>query len=596
MESQPRAVFVGIVASIVLATAMPACVCADAPAAPLMVHPDIVRVIGIPDPSVQAAAEAMLLTRPGAPLNEGWFATDCRVLSRLLADNGWWNARVTAASATLPNGRTTLDFTAEPGPRILLGRVTVTGGDAGDGAAMLNESYGQPFTRGLVEHAAAVLVGEYAARGYPAVTVTPSLTLTPSHTAERPQTTEAHGDTVALTFRIEPGARAVVDSIAVRGLVTTDERIVRRELAGLTGRYPDDPLLREVVARLARLRFVRATGDPSIEYDGRGRCIVVVPLAEGEQGSFDGALGYQPAGVDGKSGFVGMVDLAFASLFGTGREAAVRWEDRGAGFEDLALSYREPWVLSRPFDLTGSFLHEEREARGYTRTVLTAGVARTIGALRLSAAYRHEKTSADTLLSAAASGAEFTLSYTALDDPADPRGGFRYGVGYTVLSKRPRFGGDAARLERTALDLDHYLPVRRRESLAILLRYRNVDAPLDRLGQADRFWLGGTESIRGYPEAFFPAVKAGWGSVEYRVHTGGSRDQNGDGGRVFLFVDGGWLLDRRPGEHAAARTLVGYGFGLRIASEAGTLGFDYGLGRGDGIGEGKLHVRLRRGF
>jgi len=43
-------------------------------------------------------------------------------------------------------------------------------------------------------------------------------------------------------------------------------------------------------------------------------------------------------------------------------------------------------------------------------------------------------------------------------------------------------------------------------------------------------------------------------------------------------------------------TRIGYGFGLRLESRAGTLGFDYGLGKGDSPGQGKLHVRLSAEF
>ena len=43
-------------------------------------------------------------------------------------------------------------------------------------------------------------------------------------------------------------------------------------------------------------------------------------------------------------------------------------------------------------------------------------------------------------------------------------------------------------------------------------------------------------------------------------------------------------------------TLTGYGFGVRLTSRAGILGFDYGLGRGDSPGEGKLHVRVSTAF
>ena len=90
----------------------------------------------------------------------------------------------------------------------------------------------------------------------------------------------------------------------------------------------------------------------------------------------------------------------------------------------------------------------------------------------------------------------------------------------------------------------------------------------------------------------FPTVKALWSSIEYRILTG-------EVSRAFVFADTGYLLNRiksYEGFTKKTETLFGYGFGIRIQSRAGTLGFDYGLGRGDSPGDGKLHVTLSTDF
>ena len=90
----------------------------------------------------------------------------------------------------------------------------------------------------------------------------------------------------------------------------------------------------------------------------------------------------------------------------------------------------------------------------------------------------------------------------------------------------------------------------------------------------------------------FPAVRAFWTNIEYRFITG-------DTSRVFFFVDAGHLENREKSYETFEkknRSLVGYGFGFRLQSRAGMLGFDYGLGRGDSPGDGKLHVRMSTEF
>ena len=111
------------------------------------------------------------------------------------------------------------------------------------------------------------------------------------------------------------------------------------------------------------------------------------------------------------------------------------------------------------------------------------------------------------------------------------------------------------------------------------------------------FPLGGSESLRGYREDQFRGTVVGLGSLEYRLLLGRVS-------RIFPFIDVGYC--HRPYKGATlddgyvvrieSDIAIGYGFGLRIDSRAGVLGMDYGLGRGDGIGEGKVHLRMENVF
>ena len=137
------------------------------------------------------------------------------------------------------------------------------------------------------------------------------------------------------------------------------------------------------------------------------------------------------------------------------------------------------------------------------------------------------------------------------------------------------------------------MPTFTRQTLAVLVRYRRIDTPVEKLSLSDRYWLGGTTSIRGYREKIFPAVKALWATLEYRLISGRAS-------WIFAFIDSGYFLNRiKDSEGNFTKTTMnrtGYGFGLRIESRAGTLGFDFGLGRGDSFGEGKFHVSLANNF
>ncbi len=99
--------------------------------------------------------------------------------------------------------------------------------------------------------------------------------------------------------------------------------------------------------------------------------------------------------------------------------------------------------------------------------------------------------------------------------------------------------------------------------------------------------LGGARSLRGYREEQFRGTRVALGSVEYRYLLGRRS-------RAIAFVDAGYWY--RDGSNVAKDTNLGYGIGLRGDTRLGTISIDYGLGEGDDLLDGKLHVGLIREF
>jgi len=537
---------------------------------------DSVVVTGV-DSALAAEIGAVLLSRQSGILNSGLVEHDIATTVTLLRERGWWRAQISAAIDSTDG--IVLRFFAEPGPPAFIGRISLTG----DSAAALTEpsaaNRGTLFSRAFMDSLMGEITVIAANAGYPGTLVAPALS--------------ARGDTIAVTLPINPGARARIDSIAVRGLTRTREYVVRRALAALAGLPAGPPAGLDAAAALRHIEYLRMDGSPVIEYDAAGNGLLIVPVSEPRQGAFDGVLGYPP-GSDGASGdLVGRFHLDMENMFGTGRAALVRWENLGSNSEDMEVRYTEPWVFGRPWDVSGSFLQEERNIQGYTRTGMSLTVGRRIGDLRGELGARYEKISADSLHSSAATGVEAALVWSVLDDRENPSSGFSYSVSWSSLSRTWRFTSrPRTRIDHVAIDLDQYIPTFAGQTLALGVRYRNVIMPIERMAPADRYWLGGASTIRGYAERLLPAVKASWTTIEYRFLAG-------EASRVFLFTDIGYLIDRRVAGDAVekhTRTVAGYGFGLRLRSGAGTLGFDYGLSRGDTIAGGKVHVSLSTDF
>lgn len=537
---------------------------------------DSVTIAGI-DSILAAGVRTVLLSAGSGILNSGLVEHDITAAGEYLRERGWWRAGA-AAEIDSTHGLV-LRFLIDLGPPSYIGRITLSGDEVTvlpEGAAGME---GQLFGRASLDSLIVGITGSAAQSGYPGAVVEPALS--------------ARGDTVDVALAVTTGTRAHIDSIAVLGLTRTNDRVVRRELAWIVGQPAGIQALDEAQATLRRLEYLRIDGAPVIEYDDANRGILAVRVIEIRQGTFDGVLGYQP-GINGESGeLVGRFLLDMANMFGTGRAALVRWENLGNNSEDLELRYTEPWVLGRPWDISGSFLQEERGIQGYTRTGMSLAIGRRIGDIRANIGAQYEKISADSLHSASAAGGEISLSWTVLDDRVNPSNGFRYGLSWSSLAREWRFRNlPRTRVSHVGIDLEQYIPTFSRQTLAIAVQYRNVTVPADRMAPADRYWLGGSTTIRGYAEHLLPAVKAGWVNIEYRFLTGASS-------RVFLFTDIGHLVDRREEDGAFktnVRTVAGYGFGIRLSARTGTLGFDYGLSRDDTITGGKVHVSLSTDF
>lgn len=138
---------------------------------------------------------------------------------------------------------------------------------------------------------------------------------------------------------------------------------------------------------------------------------------------------------------------------------------------------------------------------------------------------------------------------------------------------------------RASLDYRYYYspqgarkqPDDRRQVLAVRFYYGTVSGNIPFFEQ---FFIGGAETLRGYPEDRFWGRNAALLSIEWRqpiekAFTG------------VLFVDighawGGYPSVNKFSQSATLEPRVGFGFGVRVRTPIGPLRIDYGIGREGG--------------
>ena len=158
-----------------------------------------------------------------------------------------------------------------------------------------------------------------------------------------------------------------------------------------------------------------------------------------------------------------------------------------------------------------------------------------------------------------------------------------YSTFYSVGRRKNEIQSDSK--EKTKFfDARISVPATRRGTVFTRLYGAQISSDGGDIPFSQLFPLGGARSLRGYKEKQFRGSTAGLFTLEYRYFLGGMS-------RIFVFYDGGYV---KRGNSSFYKS--GYGFGFRISSKVGLIGFDYGIGEGNSPAQGKIHFGIQNYF
>ena len=109
---------------------------------------------------------------------------------------------------------------------------------------------------------------------------------------------------------------------------------------------------------------------------------------------------------------------------------------------------------------------------------------------------------------------------------------------------------------------------------------------------SDLYYLGGTNTLRGYREKQFQGNRLAWSNLEYRYLL--TRRSF-----AFVFFDSGYFLrseDLSRGIQKVSDVKLGYGIGINLETGLGVLGVSFALAKGDSFSDGKIHFGLLNEF
>jgi outer membrane protein insertion porin family len=462
---------------------------------------------------------------------------------------------------------------------------------------------GDPWNPARVEDGRRNVERLYAARGFHGVTVDAAV--------------NRHDGRVSVVYRITEGSPTRVGRILLRGLFLTREDTIRRQLDIAPGDVFDPDRL-----TAARQRLEQASAFATVDV-GPPRpaptpfADLDVTVAEQKPWHLDAGLGYDTA-VGGRV----FLDFGHDNLFGTARSASLRLRGAigGEAVQQLGridLVYREPWILpGRPWQAEADLFAERSDNLGYDleQIGLLAWVGDDLlnprGPRTLRARLRYRLEQARTFNVSPALQAEGieagtdriasltpTVVWDLRDDRFNPRRGSVHQASLELAS--PGLGGTVSfvKSELSTGWFFSWLP----PTVFALSGRLGLAGPFGGTGSLpiqDRFFAGGSTTVRGYPEnKLGPLDSAGDPvggnalvvvSAEWRFPLWGWL-----GGAVF--IDAG-AVTPEIGDLRFSAFGSGVGGGLRVATPVGPIRLDVGYALQPIPGESRTQVYLTVGF
>ena len=405
---------------------------------------------------------------------------------------------------------------------------------------------------------------------------------------------------------IKRETRSTIDKIEIIGNTSTKDYVITRELRLDSGAVYSQEIIAELPNRLNRLRFFEPVNVPRFYFNSKSQGVLLIEVKEKQTNNFDGIIGYVPARNEDEKGYItGLVNISLRNLFGTGRAAAIRWQQFDRNSQELELKYLEPWLLGFPFNINlGLFQRKQdttyvqRKLEGALEYLATEDISASVFIGTEEIIPTENEVPVFKVYNSNVFTTGANLKVDTRDDPYAPTSGLFFINSYSF--SRKKINGPAQfitpnletriNLQRFALDFEGFYEFFKRQVVALGIHGRELRGSF--FENSDLFRLGGTNSLRGYREDQFLGSRILWTNFEYRLLL--TRRTF-----AFLFFDTGYYLRESDAERNMLKSedyLYGYGLGLNIETGLGVLGVSFALGEGDSFSDGKIHFGLINEF
>lgn len=372
----------------------------------------------------------------------------------------------------------------------------------------------------------------------------------------------------SLQVNTVPGRHAFLEEVRIEGMPSTDSNVFIRLLSMEPGQTYSMEAVEKWKDRLERLEFVRAAGSTELFLGTGGNLVLVQTLEKGSPGHFSASMDWKDESLEG------MGEVLFLNLAGTARQLEISGRTTEWGGLNAYLRYREPWIMGVPLSMELEASQETPESSWVNRELNLRGIFST----------------ESTDISA---GGGVWRGYP----PDGSRQNYDYGLAGIEYTSRTsvsqgwrgfRVSLEARSGNRSSGDSSGVLTIGslsfRADAYAGFFGFGG-DVLAGGVMQGDWFkglleQLGGQETIRGYPEYSFRAVRYLVGRPEISL---GETET-----RLYVFWDAAAVETAEQG----MRYPSGLGVGIRGRSGIFNADAAAGFPVGEGLGSSRLYLKV----
>jgi outer membrane protein assembly factor BamA len=407
-------------------------------------------------------------------------------------------------------------------------------------------------------------------------------------------------------LKIKKGEPSTITKVEITGNEKTKDYVILRSINLKENEKYSQTRIEDIPKKLNRLRFFEPVSTPTFYFNSKNEGVLQITVKEKQTNNFDGIIGYVPDTREGETGyFTGFVNISLRNILGTGRAAAIKWQQQERNTQEIELKYLEPWLFGFPFNVGTAFFQRkqdtsyvQRKFEGTLDYIATEDITASVLIASETTIPTESEFSQFTVFNSNSFTTGLSLLINTSDDFYAPTSGMIFRNTYKFSRKKingpEEFITPAIEtkinLQRIEVDFSYFYEFFSRQIAALSLHGREMRG--SSFDQSDLYRLGGTYSLRGYRENQFIANRIFWSNLEYRYLLTKRTF-------AYLFFDTGYYLRNEEPERNIERNegfKVGYGLGLNLETAIGVLGVNFGIAKGDSFSDGKIHFGILNEF